>query len=131
MEIIDSPKQQQQTEDLQGPRRHTHAYRNQPFQNWHIPWGDHSSPQTGPVFLKVHRPLYFATTLKDSSPKMSPFYPPKGARAETRTMANICLAPGPNAHKDNINSRLKGAVDQELRGEYIQHFPPIFKIVEF
>ncbi len=31
----------------------------------------------------------------------------------------------------NINSRLKGAVDRELRGEYIRCFPQFSKILNF
>ena len=31
----------------------------------------------------------------------------------------------------NINSRLKGAVDRELRGEYIRIFPQFSKILDF
>ena len=32
---------------------------------------------------------------------------------------------------DNINSRLKGAVDRELRGEYIRCFPQFSNILDF
>ncbi len=83
-------------------------------------------------FMRLDRPgllfqgASFASGL-DASPSLGTILVICPALVEMRCIVSTCTNPhagGENSACILINSRLRGAVDRELGGEYIRRFPP-------